>query len=562
MDWLRRCKRSRLCGNDKTALIPVPARTCIIGSRRVVLPILFLLLLFLAGTSLPLAAGEITSAGWSGADFIIAFSDSAAYQTDLVASDSSQLVIRLDGALLPQQTTTEYPGPAGRRAVLSRTLDGATRLTLIDTGRLGYSTLWRPYSHRLVVHTFAWAGLEYSREQYHKGLLALEQKLYQQAEELLAVAYSTGEEEAGAVLGVYYAQRGKDSLAARYLQAQTEPDALAARAALARRAGDEATAQNLDAEFRIRLAATSPTRDTAAPVEESRVPRTTSTASNSMGIFGDPRMIAAILFALILVILIVTWAVRRGARIDQQKVERATAASKREAPQTEPAAPSVPDAAVEKSPTPEPVVIPPTVQEAPTPVVDTPAGTPVAEEAPTPVTDTSAGRTTASSAFSGPPLAFQRIESSHEEHPAQFGEEIIYERPAQRAAAASVEAPKAERPDTAPAETATHETLRDPELTSQATEELPQADAGAHHAEDTTPTPPAKPRTPTSIQEPNQRILSTQARELQRKIQSRRPDTPAPAEPTKSAARRLNISRDNVELRRMMEESTKKRAEP
>ena len=54
----------------------------------------------------------------------------------------------------------------------------------------------------------------------------------------------------------------------------------------------------------------------------------------------------------------------------------------------------------------------------------------------------------------------------------------------------------------------------------------------------------------------------SQARELQRKIQSRRPDTPAPAEPTKSAARRLNISRDNVELRRMMEESTKKRAEP
>jgi hypothetical protein len=517
--------------------------------RRVFLPILSLLLALVASTvfsSLPLAASDITSAGWTGSDFIIAFSDSAAYQTDLVASDSSQLVIRFDGAALPQQIATEYAGPDGRRAVLSRTLDGATRLTLIDTGRLGYSTLWRPYSHRLVVYTFAWPKLEYAQEQYHKGLLALEQKLYEQAEELLAVAYSTGQEEAGAVLGVYYAQLGKDSLATRYLQAQTEPDALAARALLARRAGDEATAQNLDAQFKTRVAATSPTRDTAAHAEESREPRTTSTASDSLGIFGDPRMIAAVLFALILVILIVTWAVRRGARIDQQKVERTAVAPKTQTPEAEPTASSVPDVAAGKSPTPAHV----------------PTEAPVVQEEPTPVAEKPVEKATASSAFSGRPLAFHRIESTHERGPAQFREEIVYERPAQESPPAPVEVPKAEQPATAPVETATHETPRDPELTSQTAEELPQSGSVALQDEEAGQTPPAKPRTPTTIQEPKQRILSTQARELQRKIQSRRPDNPAPAEPTKSAARRLNISRDNVELRRMMEESSKKRAEP
>jgi hypothetical protein len=533
-------------------------------SRRVILPILSLLLGLVASTAvstLPLAASDITSAGWSGSDFIIAFSDSAAYQTDLVASDSSQLVIRLDGAVLPQPKATEYAGPDGRRAVLSRTLDGATRLTLIDTGRLGYSTLWRPYSHRLVVHTFAWSKLEYAREQYHKGLLALEQKLYEQAEELLAVAYSTGEEEAGAVLGVYYTQLGKDSLAARYLQSQTEPEALAARAVLARRAGDEATAQNLDAQFKTRVAATSPTRDTAAPAEENREPRTTNTASDSLGIFGDPRLIAAILFALILVILIVTWAVRRGARIDQQKVERATAAPKPPTPQAEPVAPTAPDVAAGTSPVSVPVETP-KVQEESAPAADIPAEAATAQQEPAPATETPVEKGTASSAFSGPPLAFHRIESAHERQPAQFREEIVYERPAHESAPASAEAPKAEPPAPAPVETVAHETLRDPELTSQATEELPQPGAVARQDEEGQQTPPAKPRTPTTIQEPNQRILSTQARELQRKIQSRRPDSPAPAEPTKSAARRLNISRDNVELRRMMEESSKKRAEP
>jgi hypothetical protein len=119
---------------------------------------------------------------------------------------------------------------------------------------------------------------------------------------------------------------------------------------------------------------------------------------------------------------------------------------------------------------------------------------------------------------------------------------------------------------------AEHEPLRDPELqqVEETTErqeifvrQAPLSEPAAGQREEPeiqTASAAAEVEAPAAAAEPStrQRVLSTQAREVQRKIQSRRPDQPAPAEPTKSAARRLNISRDNVELRRMMEDAKKK----
>jgi hypothetical protein len=56
-----------------------------------------------------------------------------------------------------------------------------------------------------------------------------------------------------------------------------------------------------------------------------------------------------------------------------------------------------------------------------------------------------------------------------------------------------------------------------------------------------------------------ERTIPAQAAEVRQKIQAQRKDMPAPAESTVAAARRLHISRDNVELRRKMAEAAKKK---
>ena len=231
-------------------------------SRRPPLLLLLFLLPAVLASKPPATPPQLVDFDWRGEDVVLVFGDSVGYEVDLAESDTAQVVLRF-GSLaiseaLRQRTAgaeaaagTGAPsggvaisigGRNGRAAVFSqRGADASLRVH--DDERLGYSIEWRPYTRQLVVHTFEWDRLGYAESQFHQGLIALEQNVVDQAEELLQVANASGEERAGAVLASLYARRGADSLARYFLRSPGSAEEHAALAALQLRAGDSVEAQ-------------------------------------------------------------------------------------------------------------------------------------------------------------------------------------------------------------------------------------------------------------------------------------------------------------------------------
>lgn len=209
-------------------------------------------MLLMAGSAF---ATEVADVRWEGEDLLIRFADSVGYEVDLAASDSSQLVLRVLKAGLPRNAAAGgavLTGPVGREAVITQSAPEELRITVRTTGaqqtagqpaatragRLGYASLWRPYSHTLVVHTFDWNRLDYGQEQYYKALLALEQGLESHGLELLRIAYATGDSRAASVLGVYHARRREHGVAMQYLTKPLTSDDYTALAAAQIALGD------------------------------------------------------------------------------------------------------------------------------------------------------------------------------------------------------------------------------------------------------------------------------------------------------------------------------------
>ena len=195
------------------------------------------------------AATDIVDARWQGENLAIRFSDSLPYRIDLAESDTNQLVLRLSSLHLPSTLATELQGPAGRSALLIQSAPNELRITVRSSDRMGYGTIWRPYSHTLVIHTFRWRQLGYAEEQYFKGLLAFEQQLEAQGIEYLRLAYAAGDRRAASALGAHYARRGDNALAAQYLSSPTDADDFAALAQDKRSMGDSAAARELERSF-------------------------------------------------------------------------------------------------------------------------------------------------------------------------------------------------------------------------------------------------------------------------------------------------------------------------
>ncbi len=470
---------------------------------------LSLMLWLLLMSAAALQATEVTGAAWNGSDFIVAFSDSAGYAVDLTQSDSSQMVIHFPGAARGAGVpSAAIGGPNGRRAAITPA-DGGLRLTIAGSGRLGYSTLWRPYSHRLVIHTFAWDSLPYQEQQYQKGLLALEEGLRDRALELLGVAYATGDRRAGSVLGVQYARDGKDSLAIHYLGNPVDADDYLALADVYRRSGDSAAARTSEVNGRKLMAASLDTEG-AVPTPVPARPDTGETANagtmlDSKGV-DDWRYVAFGTGALVLLLGLVIWAVgrsvaRRSAAAPKPEPSRPQPSGSRPATITAPVAaspatgtpvaqpqPSVAERAEPAATTPPPAVPPATITA---PVVSEPVAS--EERASTPVAQESSSRKADSDA----------VKTSEE-------------KPAPEPKAPPVVEARVEHPVAEPMHGASPE-----------------------------------PETP----------IPTQLVEVRQKIQSQRKDMPAPSESTVAAARRLHVSRDNVELRRKMADADARRGE-
>lgn len=283
---------------------------------------LFIALIATVAAFLPSAllnAKEVTvlSASWEGNDYVVRFSDSLSYTVDLAASDS-MLVLHFSRPVALMEG--EAKGPNGVSAAFSRNPgDSMVVLTVRGRNRIEYSTLWRPYSHRLIVHTFDSDSLvsNYAAQQYHLGLLALEQNLPDQARGYLssALAFDNGEiaRRASSVLGVMYAREGKDSLALLYLNAPFDADDYMARAEVNRRSGQVDAAARDEEMFGEKMAdlddvARAPYEDAGPPEErnadEGRRPPIAR-------IFDDWRGIVLVAIAAILIIWLAVWFSRR-----------------------------------------------------------------------------------------------------------------------------------------------------------------------------------------------------------------------------------------------------------
>ncbi len=278
--------------------------------------------------ALPASATEVTSFRWQGEDLLIGFSDSISYRVDLAESDTSQLVIRLAGSALPATSATgsELAGVAGRKGILTQSTPQELRLTITSSDRMGYGTIWRPYSHTHDVHTFRWRQLGYGEEQYFKALLAFEEKLDPQGIELLRIAYATGERRAASALGVYYARRGEYALAEQYLKSPVDADDHAALAAIDLHNGDTVQAAAHQHSFEQLLAQAPPrTGNADVPTEstDSPSPQPTNNTPTSMQQWISREnwpFIAAGVALILLLIYVIVRSMRRRPYTPQESV--------------------------------------------------------------------------------------------------------------------------------------------------------------------------------------------------------------------------------------------------
>lgn len=346
-------------------------------------------LALLASVSLPssllTAQGvSVLNAGWEGADYVIRFSDSLDYTVDLAASDS-MLVLNFSRPV--QVNEGMVAGPNGIAAGFSRNAgDSMVVLTVRGQNRIEYSTLWRPYSHRLIVHTFDSDSLEsqYAANRYHLGLLALEQGLEEQGRSYMssALAFDNGEiaRRASSVLGVMYARQGLDSLAGIYLNAPYDADDFMARAQVRRRAGDMEGAKQDEETFRSKIEDTGERIGTFA---ENRTPPAAGPADDDMRegrppiakIFDDWRGILLVGIAALLIIALAVWFSRRPVRPDTTASQDHPPAHP-PAPTAPPAAPLPPQAVAERqagSQTPAETIPEPQVSVMHSPEISAPA---------------------------------------------------------------------------------------------------------------------------------------------------------------------------------------------
>lgn len=291
-------------------------------SIRYVLPTL--LSAFLAVTAANAQQVGIADANWQGNDFVIRFDDSLTGNIDYAASDSMQMVVNLSRPVVSD--AKQFAGPNGLVAALTRNgKDSIAVLTVRGQSRIGYSFLWRPYSHRLIIHTFNWDSLAYAPEQYHKGLLALEQpEGLAEAKEYLSGANVFGDRRAASVLGVLYEREGEDSLAALYLSAPLDADDYMARAHLSSRAGDaEAATRNqehferkLGEQSDLSLPAGQPSRRSTDPPAQDETGKTSLSE-----LFDDWRGIALVVLAALFIVVLAVWFSRRPSELSQKPLD-------------------------------------------------------------------------------------------------------------------------------------------------------------------------------------------------------------------------------------------------
>ena len=502
------------------------------------LPVLLFLFLL---SPLALRATQVTEARWNGGDFVITFSDSVRYQVDLAETDSMVVVIRFPATTIAADANLSQLRNRNHRAAgFSPLPDGGLRLTLTSRSRFGYSTLWRPFTKRLIVHTFDWNGLPYSQEQYHKGLLALEAGMNQQAEELLGVAYATGEQRAASVLGVMYASTGRDSLAARYLAAPADEDDRQALQQLATHGGQSPSASIADSSNHPGSASTSQQSPAGIAPPATTSPSTTS--PTFMDTFNDWRVVVAViggllLFAIALAILI---------RSSRKKPAPTTAATSAQA--EEPAIRVVrgPEPATTATETATPPVTPTAPPPSQPAVVA--AAEPIAKPAPPPVVNSVPATQPAPEILEVVPVSVPVSATPVAEISAEpvgvaavsAAAVAITEQTLKQSVGALIESPNSTAiPATTPA------------AASAQTGNAPAEPAAAAQQADSAEQPTAG----------QSRRMSGQALQLQQRIEAARRGeiTVLSAEvPAVYEARRLNVSRDNVELRRRISDLQRK----
>lgn len=255
---------------------------------------------------------DLISMEWHGRNLVLQFSDAVSYEHDLAESDSSLALVFKTPINIRGNAKSSHKG-------MTATFDPSTGyFTLSGKSRIGYSTLWGPYSHALVVYTFNWDDLTPAEEEFHHGLLAMERGFPNLAGEYLTTArgMDTGltSRRAESVLGVLYEQQGSDSLAKLYLGEPRDADTWGARAALLRRSGDTAAAASAEQEL-----AASRLNGVPGLANADVEPDEIETASSPSNLLLTGRGIGLLVAAGIVIIIIATMFARRPPASEAKK---------------------------------------------------------------------------------------------------------------------------------------------------------------------------------------------------------------------------------------------------
>ncbi len=189
---------------------------------------LFFLLTFLISANYIFAKPTLQKIQIDSLNHIICYFDQVPTYISRLDSTKYNLTIEFKNTFISNQVS-----PIENRGIIQRiyfaSKDSNLILNIQFKEKQGYTTLIEPFSQRIIINVFNWLNLSKSDDLFNTGLLALEDSLYNVAENYLRESALLGNPKAAAILAMIYSNQRKINRTAKYselgkFEAQYFPD--------------------------------------------------------------------------------------------------------------------------------------------------------------------------------------------------------------------------------------------------------------------------------------------------------------------------------------------------
>lgn len=170
-----------------------------------------------------------------------------------LSDDKQKITIKLTGVDVADQAR-KLQGQGIVQEVYVQKNKEEVEISILLKDKRGYNAVFLPYSRAIMVEVFDWNKLSTAEDNYHSGLLSIEQGVIASSKKLLSLSAKGGFANAGVFLGIQLMMEGNTSTALdKLLQAEKQganiPDLYAALFQLYNLAGNHETAEYYRKKF-------------------------------------------------------------------------------------------------------------------------------------------------------------------------------------------------------------------------------------------------------------------------------------------------------------------------